>query len=367
MKFREVRHIVQLRDTSRISVTNRGECHARNFAVEHGACMCAAHVSHANDAEAYCAVGRFRGGLRDAHRIAMTEFHRTWEFAMDKRRNFLHYSFMSKFLPPRPEEWGDIRVFENKADWSWGSSQRDHYNLWIALEGAGCFTFRSGLRVPFAPGSAFLLPPFTAFEAEGVKGIDIVNFTLHYRPTISSAPSELWLGHLERIDWLEGFCSELALRFAFPDHAGKQAIVHGIGYLWANLVEGPAQSKNDPHKDRIMALVARIRRDPASAGDVESMAASCALSPAHFTRLFRRITGLPPNRFVIRERIYRAKSLLRDSNATLEEISERLGYTDLYFFSRQFRTETGLPPGAYRQAAERAQERSARPAPVLLC
>ena len=84
------------------------------------------------------------------------------------------------------------------------------------------------------------------------------------------------------------------------------------------------------------------------------MARRLHCSPDHFTRTFRAATGQTPQRFVVAARIAAAKSLLRTSSLSVTAIADSLGYGDVYFFSKQFRRETGVPPTAYRRGANRS-------------
>jgi len=43
---------------------------------------------------------------------------------------------------------------------------------------------------------------------------------------------------------------------------------------------------------------------------------------------------------------------LGETNLPIKEIAERLGYNDVYFFSRQFRKQMGVPPAAYRKSRQ---------------
>jgi AraC family transcriptional regulator of arabinose operon len=79
------------------------------------------------------------------------------------------------------------------------------------------------------------------------------------------------------------------------------------------------------------------------------LAALCSLSEDHFIRRFAAATGLPPARFIARRRVALAAQLLLYSDQTLEQIAERTGFRDRFYFSRVFTRETGTAPGAFRR------------------
>lgn len=98
----------------------------------------------------------------------------------------------------------------------------------------------------------------------------------------------------------------------------------------------------------IQHLCAEILADLGREWTVPGLARRLHYSPDHFCRLFRRFTGLTPKDFLIQARIEGAKSLLRSSSASVTRIAEMLGYSDVYFFSRQFRARVGASPSQYR-------------------
>jgi AraC family transcriptional regulator len=75
---------------------------------------------------------------------------------------------------------------------------------------------------------------------------------------------------------------------------------------------------------------------------------------SHFARRFQHSTGLPPRRFVVRERIDRAVMLLAAPVLSIAHISEVLGFCTPSYFSTVFRRITGVTPSAYRAAYLRA-------------
>ena len=90
------------------------------------------------------------------------------------------------------------------------------------------------------------------------------------------------------------------------------------------------------------------------AGDlrVEALAQLVGMSAFHFAHAFRQATGTSPHRYVIGQRIERAKGLLRETSLTLDEIAQRTGYSSQSHFSVAFRKAVGMAPSAYRKRPE---------------
>lgn len=51
-------------------------------------------------------------------------------------------------------------------------------------------------------------------------------------------------------------------------------------------------------------------------------------------------------------RIARARAYLGETDVPIGPIAEKLGYNDIYFFTRQFRERVGVPPGQYRKSRQ---------------
>jgi transcriptional regulator GlxA family with amidase domain len=87
----------------------------------------------------------------------------------------------------------------------------------------------------------------------------------------------------------------------------------------------------------------------AIASPVEEMVKRSKLAARTFKRRFTTATGLAPLDYVQRLRIEDAKRRLERTDASVDEISWRVGYEDAAFFRRLFKRTTGLAPGAYRK------------------
>jgi AraC-like DNA-binding protein len=84
---------------------------------------------------------------------------------------------------------------------------------------------------------------------------------------------------------------------------------------------------------------------------LEELAAAVNLSPFHFARVFRRVTGMPPHTWLMQQRIARARALLQSGCLPLE-VATQLGFADQSHLSRQFKQVYGVGPGAYRSAGQ---------------
>jgi len=74
------------------------------------------------------------------------------------------------------------------------------------------------------------------------------------------------------------------------------------------------------------------------------------MSPYHFARLFKRSTGVPPHRFVVRRRIDEARALLATQTVAIAEIARSVGFRTPSHFATTFRRITGMTPTEYRSA-----------------
>lgn len=118
----------------------------------------------------------------------------------------------------------------------------------------------------------------------------------------------------------------------------------------------------------LQEILIDIRKDDLSKADNSPLKASLKHIHSHFTRkidipylaslenlsnsryitVFKQQTGKSPNEYIIDLRLQLAKSLLDNTNMSIRQISESVGYNDQYFFSRLFKKHLGVSPLSYR-------------------
>jgi len=84
---------------------------------------------------------------------------------------------------------------------------------------------------------------------------------------------------------------------------------------------------------------------------VDDLAKAAMFSKFHFTRIFQRVTGVSPGRFLSALRLQRAKDLLISTSMNVADISVQVGYNSVGTFSSRFSRSVGMSPTTYRRHA----------------
>ncbi|MGJ9423292.1 helix-turn-helix transcriptional regulator [Aeromicrobium sp. CF3.5] len=98
----------------------------------------------------------------------------------------------------------------------------------------------------------------------------------------------------------------------------------------------------------VARVVERINGEYSDELTIDDLAETAFYSKFHFTRVFHRLTGVTPGRFLSAVRIQKAKELLLRTDLTVTEISHGVGYASCGTFSSRFAQSVGVSPSAYR-------------------
>jgi AraC family transcriptional regulator len=135
----------------------------------------------------------------------------------------------------------------------------------------------------------------------------------------------------------------------FADHVTAAAGVH-LAQTYGGLKPWAARASGglSPGREKLAKemLIANL------CGEISlhDLAKACGLSSAHFARAFRQTTGKPPHRWLLEQRVERAKDLLLRTNTSIAQIASACGFVDQSHFTRAFSRHVGSTPGAWRDA-----------------
>lgn len=106
------------------------------------------------------------------------------------------------------------------------------------------------------------------------------------------------------------------------------------------------------HTQAVERVIGAMRANVAEPLSLEEMAEIAYLSPFHFNRVFRSLTGIPPGEFLAALRLDTAKRLLLTTSLSVTDVCFDLGYASLGTFATRFRQQIGVSPLRLRQLAD---------------
>jgi AraC-like DNA-binding protein len=177
-------------------------------------------------------------------------------------------------------------------------------------------------------------------------------------------PALLGLPHLIHVPgaagrppaWLAPYVEALATE-AFEGEMGSDLIMarlsdallvralrhhsESVGRSWLSGLRDPC----------VAAALSAMHQDPARSWTLASLAAATGLSRAAFAARFTEQVGRPAMHYLLSVRMQRARTMLRDQQATVAAVAARVGYGSDVAFAAAFKREVGVTPGAYRRSA----------------
>lgn len=237
--------------------------------------------------------------------------------------------------------------------WSWNVESMHDFDIWLVCAGKGNLLC-DGKEQKLVGGDCFIFKPGAKLRARHLPDcplqvvachFDIVNTSfveltgnserfLHHtllRPEITTGLLQLAIqnGQKNMKDQADFWLSAAILSF-FEKQSEKQ--------------ESLSEGKSD-----LTGICEEISHHPNKNWTIGAIAGKLRYSGDHCRRLFVKHTGIPPMEYVIKCRIERASFLLKYTDMTIAEIAYELNYKNVFYFSRQFKQITGIPPGAYRE------------------
>lgn len=82
---------------------------------------------------------------------------------------------------------------------------------------------------------------------------------------------------------------------------------------------------------------------------ISDIAQNFSFSSEHVIRIFKKTYGITPHQYILQSKIRLAMTMLKMTDNSIEEIAEKLGFSDSHHFSTQFKKLVGYKPSLYRK------------------
>lgn len=127
-------------------------------------------------------------------------------------------------------------------------------------------------------------------------------------------------------------------------------ISYGMRQLVKEFVDILKKSLGDDLSPIVLDSVKYIRRYYCEPVTLQEVSDHIGVSHAHLSRVFKEEMGQGFSDYINTFRLGKAKELLAESSMTLSEIAQSVGYSNQQYFTRVFKTLTGMTPGQYRNS-----------------
>ncbi len=206
----------------------------------------------------------------------------------------------------------------------------------------------SGKKHLCTPDIITMIPPHTPFDTYGTDNSD--HFYIHF---FAGFPFNLFPPHIFQIR-AEKRDISLIQKIVKRDLKGLEPTPESslscislcADYLGRLPYKGLAENAID---HRIIQMDAYMGENIHRSVSNEEFAKLVYMAPNSFNRFFKQETGLTPQQYFTRKKTDQASIMLQYYNMSIEDIAERLGFCDRYYFSKAFKKVTGYSPAAYRK------------------
>ncbi|MEW5959964.1 MAG: AraC family transcriptional regulator, partial [Chloroflexota bacterium] len=236
--------------------------------------------------------------------------------------------------------------FHGKPNYKTGDFHWTHSTqLFYHLAGESVFEYE-GRRVAVTPGNIFIIPPHRQFTYQG-RGVKY-----HWLGVTGAWPAIL--GHDGHIRYLAiGEDADIVSKFIeirevlILQKPGYPIKAIGILYELAARIEeltcGSADARST-YPEAVRNAMTYLAENYAEPFNAAATAAAVNVSQSHLRGLFEKWLGESPREFHTRSRINQASRLLREQRLSISEVAGEVGYDDVHHFSRVFKRLTGVSP-----------------------
>ena len=276
---------------------------------------------------------------------------------------------MIRSLPPLNRFFvsPDYSVYYRRAKHlRWQNQASTGYSLLTVLNGELDFTV-DGTPHKLTASQAVVLEPNVSITATGNQAeLLFVTFSaslvLQHAATMRLIPPKSTVSFAQdRLDAdqrLAVLLAEFAVELA-DDKPGKEIVMRAlVEQVLVHILRNYSQPRLSDHLElsRVGLVDRRIRRSVELMHTqldqdltLRALAAASYLSPFHFARLFKKLTGSTPHNYLAGIRATRAQLLLADTEMSVTEVGAQVGYLSASHFTKAFRLATGTTPREFRK------------------
>jgi len=250
-------------------------------------------------------------------------------------KNFMEYDFAVETIALCcyvPKGKGDL-VHKN----------RPSHGIALHIGGKKIYTFDTGIKISVHDGDLIYLPKGSSYVVthEDVGACYAINFNISKEDNF-----EPFSVHVKSVrDMLSSF--EAAERsFRNKKQGFRMRTKEKLYRILAQLQKEYAAEYASSQKSDLIAPAVTYIHEHYTEGElsVAELARKCNITPEYFRRIFGKIYGSSPIKYINDLKISHAKELLLSGEYSVSDAATLSGFSDISYFSREFKKATGVPP-----------------------
>lgn len=206
-------------------------------------------------------------------------------------------------------------------------------------------------RNPVTSSALFFSPGLLA-SAAGGSAAALLSVFEHCRRTRTYKRHLAMHERTKVIALIDAIRDEFRLNHSLSAHAALlqlQLLLIHLERLQPSDASPPVRSMSGP--GWLSGILENIDDKLRKGMSLHELAKRAAVSPAHFSRAFKKHTGMTLTDYALARKVIMAKECLLQTDDTMAAIAEACGFESLPHFYRQFKKMTGSTPAAYRKMA----------------
>lgn len=250
---------------------------------------------------------------------------------------------------------------------------RDHKFIWI-IEGRGTIQFDHH-KFSVLPGTILLCQAGVTDRYDWTSKTPAMHAFFHFElpvPVLGWPPVKQWpvSHHLPSDDVLRPLFRYVLRVHSLAEPLRSSLLMPCLDLMLRSFISGELTTaaepttKLPPPVERTLRLICeRVFREPSLGIAPKELPLAAHVSAEHLCRLFRETLDLTPTDCVRLARLERAATQLWRSDLAIREISDSVGFSSQYYFSKAFQKVYGITPRAFRKAAREGLPK--RPNPIV--
>ncbi len=239
-----------------------------------------------------------------------------------------------------------------------GSTQHYHslFEIYYLTHGT-CRYFIDNKSYLVEAGDILLIPPGiihkSQYHDENYARL-LINCSKFYIPgtVFKVLPKLIYVYRNDKIaEKIKEIFTSIEESYSHPDAFSDdylRALMHSFFVLIAR-----NENKKAPDSNKNVyteKAISYIHKNFAQSVTLYDVAALCAVSPEHLSRIFKKETGFGFSEFLTHVRLQHAEFLLKNSLLSITEIAHQCGFGDSNYFSQIFKRNYNFTPSAVRKA-----------------